>query len=230
LTIEGAVSTITYIEAAGGALPMSKFSLFPKETKVFAFFEQDAENIVKMAKQLKDMIYIWQNVKERASVLADMEQDGDAITHDIMRYLYRSFITPLDREDISSLANSLDDIADRIHAIADTAYLYGIAGPTDRAKELCDIILKAVLEVEGGVSEITSSIRQPELLKRCVTIHQIENSGDIVYRAALVDLFAYPNDIAFIVKWREVYKNMQSTLDGCEAFADILEGIAIKYA
>ena len=115
---------------------MPKFSLFPKETKFFAFFEQEAENIVKMAQQLKDMIYIWQNVKERASVLADMEQDGDAITHDIMTLLYRSFITPLDREDISSLAHSLDDIADRIHAIADTLYLYGIEGPTDRAKEL----------------------------------------------------------------------------------------------
>ena len=138
---------------------MNKFSLIPKETKFFAFFQQQAENIVKMAQQLKDMIYIWQNVKERASVLADMEQDGDAITHDIMTLLHRTFITPFDREDISALAHSLDDIADRIHAVADTLYLYKIEGPTDRAKELCDIILKAVLEVEGGVSEINSRIR-----------------------------------------------------------------------
>jgi uncharacterized protein len=209
---------------------MSRFSLFPKETKLFAFFEQDTQNILKMAQQLKDMIYVWQNVKERASVIADMEQDGDAITHDITRYLYRSFITPIDREDISSLAHALDDIADRIHAIADTAYLYGIEGPTDRAKELSEIILKAVLEVQGGVSEIKSSICQPEILKRCVAIHNIENSGDMVYRAALVDLFAHPNDMVFIVKWREIYEKMEATLDGCEVCADIMEGIAIKYA
>ena len=209
---------------------MFKFSLFPKETKVFAFLEQDAENLVKMAKQLKDMIYVWQNIKERAGVLADMEQDGDAITHDIMRYLNRSFITPLDREDISSLANALDDIADRIHSAADTLYLYKIAGPTDMAKELCDIILKVVLEVQGGISEINSNIRQPELFQRCVAIHEIENSGDLVFRAALADLFALPNDIEFIVKWREVYGKLESVIDGCEIFADILEGIAIKYA
>jgi uncharacterized protein len=220
---------MTYIEGAGGALTMSRFSLFPKETKIFAFLEQDAENIVKMARQLKDLIYIWQNVKERASVIADMEQDGDAITHDIMRYLYRSFITPIDREDISALASSLDDIADRIHAVADTAYLYGITGPTDLARELSDIILKAVLEVQGGVSEIQSSIRQPEILKRCVAIHEIENSADIVYRAALADLFAHPDDMFFIVKWREIYHKMEATINGCEVFADILEGIAMKY-
>ena len=199
---------------------MGKLSLFPKEKKFFAFFEQQAQNIVQMAQQLKDMIYIWENVKERAGVLADMEQEGDAITHDIMTLLHRSFITPFDSQDISSLANSLDDIADCIHAVADTLYLYGVERPNDRAKELSDIILKAVLEVQGGLSEI---------LKRCVTINQIENSGDVVYHTALVELFIQPNDMASIVKWREIYKKMESAIDGCEVFADILEGIAIKY-
>jgi uncharacterized protein len=221
---------MTHIVTAGGASIMRKFSLFPKETKLFAFFEQDAENIVKMAQQLKDMIYIWQNIKERAKLLADMEQDGDAITHDIMRYQSRSLITPLDREDVSSLAYSLDNIADRIHSVSDTLYLYGIAGPTDRAKELSDIILKAVLEVQGGVLEINSKIHQPEIHKRCMTIHHIENSCDFVYRASLVDLFTHPDDMAFIVKWREVYKKMESTVNGCEDFGDIIEGIAMKYA
>jgi uncharacterized protein len=220
---------MTYIEAAGGALPMKKFSFIPKEAKIFAFFEQDAENIVKMAQQMKDLIYIWQNVKERARIIADMEQDGDAITHDIMRYLNRSFITPLDREDISSLAHPLDDIADRIHSVADTIYLYGVEGPTDKSREMCDIMLKAVLEVQGGLLEIKSKIHQPEILKRCVSIHDIENAGDIVYRAALVDLFDHPNDIVFIVKWREIYKKMEATVDGCEVFADIMESIANKY-
>ena len=126
---------------------MRKLSLVPREKRFFAFFEQQAENLVKMAQQLKDMIYIWQNVRERASVLADMEQDGDAITHDIMTLLHRSFVTPFDREDISSLAYSLDDIADRIHEIADTLYLCGIESPTDRAKELCDIISKSCFDI-----------------------------------------------------------------------------------
>jgi uncharacterized protein Yka (UPF0111/DUF47 family) len=220
---------MTYIQAAEGATPMFKRFFGTKDTKIFAFFEQDAENLVKMARQLKDMVYVWQNIKERAIVLADMEQDGDAISHDIMKYLYRSFLAPLDREDISALANSLDDIADCIHATADTMFLYGIANPTDRAKELSDIILQAALEVEGGVSEVKSTIHQSELLKRCVKIHEIQNAGDLVYRAALAELFAQPNDIVLIVKWREIYKDMESTIEACEVFADILEGIAIKY-
>lgn len=208
---------------------MPRFSLVPKERKFFAFFMQEAENIVKMARQLKDLLYIWQNIRERTNVLSDMEQDGDAITHDIMTLLHRTFVTPLDREDISALAHALDDIADRIHATADTLYLYRIEKPTDRAKELCDIILRAVSETAAAVSEINVRINQPELLKRCVNINQLENTGDAVYRAALVELFANPADMASIVKWREIYQNMESTINGCETVADILEGIAIKY-
>jgi uncharacterized protein len=209
---------------------MLKLSFFSKDTRVFAFFDQQGENIVKMAQQLKDMNYVWQNIKERASIIADMEQDGDAITHDIMKLLYRSLITPIDREDISSLANSLDNIADLIHIIADTLYLYKIESPTDKAKELCDIILKAVLQVEGSLSEIKSNINQTELLKRCVAINQIHNSGKIVYRAALAELFAKPQDMVLVVKWREIYKHMESTITGCERFADVLESIAVKYS
>jgi uncharacterized protein len=209
---------------------MPKLPFSSKETMYFVFFQQQAENIVKMAKQLKDMIYSWQNVKERASVIADMERDGNAITHDIMTLLHRSFITPLDREDIISLANSLDRIADGIRSTADTLYLYKIEGPTDRAKELCNMILQAVLEVEGGVLEIKGRIRKPDdLIKRCITINRIENSGDIVYRSALAELFSQ-NNMIFIIKWREIYKHMESTINGCEAFTDILEGIATKYA
>jgi predicted phosphate transport protein (TIGR00153 family) len=162
-------------------------------------------------------------------VIADMEQDGDAITHNIMTLLHRTFITPLDREDLSALAQTLDDVADRIHAVADTLYLYKIEGPTDRAKELSDIILKAVTEVAGGINEISQGIKRPELLKRSEVINQIENSGDAVYRAALAELFKQPHDMAFIVKWREIYKKMEATIDGCEDCANVMEGIAIKY-
>jgi uncharacterized protein len=209
---------------------MPRFSLMPKETRFYAYFEQQAENIVKMAQQLKDMIYIWQNVKERAKVIAEMEQDGDAITHDIMTLLNRSYITPIDREDIIAITHALDDIADRIHAIADTLYLYRIESPTERSKELCEIILKAAQEVKAGVLDIRVNMRQPDLLARTEAINQVENAGDKIYHAALAEVFSEPTDMAYIVKWREVYKKMEATIDGCEVFADVLEDIAIKYA
>jgi uncharacterized protein len=221
----------TLYQSCWGLLLMPKIPFFSKDTRFFAFFQQEAENTIKMAKQLKDLIYSWQNVKERASVIADMEREGNAITHDIMTLLYHSFITPLDREDITALTNSLDNIADCIRSTADTMYLYGIERPTDRAKELSNIILQGVLEVGGGVSEINSTIRDPNvLLKRCITINRIENAGDLVYRAALAELFDPPNNSIFVIKWHEIYDHMESSINGCEKFADILEGIATKYA
>jgi len=220
---------MSHIVAPGEVVSLSKLSLFPKDLKFFAFFEQQADNIVKMAQQLKDMVYVWQNIKERAGLLAEMEQDGDAITHDIMTHMHRSFITPIDREDIASVTHALDDIADRIHAVADTLYLYSIESPNEKARELCDIIVKAALEVKGGVAEIGSKIRQTEALERCKNINQIENSGDEVYRTALAELFIHPDDLASLLKWREVYKKMEAAIDGCETFANVLEGIAAKY-
>jgi uncharacterized protein len=221
---------MSHIVAAGGTLPMGKFSLLPKEMKFFAFFEQEADNLVKMAQQLKDLFNTWQNVKERAIVLADMEQEGDAITHDIMTLLHRTFVTPFDREDISALAHELDVIADRIHAVADLVYLYKFEGSTDRAREFCDILLQAVVEVKGGVTELNGNIRKAEIHQRCVTINQIENYGDSVYRTTLVELFSHTDDMAYIIKWREIYQKMESAIDACEDVANILEGIAIKYS
>jgi uncharacterized protein len=209
---------------------LPKFSFIPKEKRFFAYFEQDADNLVKMAHQLKDMFYIWQNVKERAAIIADMENAGDAITHDLMTLLHRTFVTPLDREDITALADAMDVIADRIHEVADLAYLYGIEGPVDTAKQMCDVILQAVQEVRTGVLEVNVNIRKKELLQRCVTINQIENYGDGVFRSAMVDLFGRTTDMVSIIKWREIYEKLESTIDACEDVANILEGIALKYA
>jgi uncharacterized protein len=208
---------------------MPNWSIIPKEMKFFAYFQQQAENTVKMAQQLRDMVYVWQDIKERAKVLADMEQDGDAITHDVMSLLQRTFVPPFDREDVSELARSLGDIADLIHAAADTLYLYGVESPTDRAKELCDMILVAVQEVESSISDMSASIRKPELLRRSTTIYEIEDSADLVYRKAKAELFARPDDLAYIVKWREIYQKMEATINACKTFGKVLEGIAIKY-
>jgi uncharacterized protein len=209
---------------------MANISLFPKDKKFFAYFDQQASNIVQMAQQLKDLVYIWENVKERVAVLADMEQDGDAIKHDITMLMHSSFITPIDREDISELTNAMDDVADSIHDAADALYLYSVERPGGRARELADLILQAAQEVESGVSEIKGKISQPDLLKRSMAINQIENSGDAVYRAALVELFINPKDMASVVKWREIYKKMESAIDGCEVIANVLEGFGAKYA
>jgi hypothetical protein len=207
-----------------------KLSFIPKEKKFFALFEQGTQNAVKIAQQLKDMVSIWENVKERVGVINDLEHQGDAITHQIFDQLHRSIITPFDREDIALLAHSLDDVADFIHAAADAMLLYKIERPTNRARELADIVVQAVAEVEKAVSEMHDRIGRKQLLKRCVEINRLENLGDIVYRSAMAELFDDSANYATLIKWREIYNHMESVIDRCEDIANILEGVAIKYA
>ena len=209
---------------------MFRLSLIPREKKFFALFEQGTQNAVKIAQQLKDMLYIWENVKERVGVINDLEHQGDAITHQIFDQLHRSIITPFDREDIALLAHSLDDVVDFIHAAADAMLLYKVGRPTDRAKELADIVGQAVVEVEKAISEMGDRIGRKELLKRCVEINRLENIGDRVYRSAMAELFDDSIDYASVIKWREIYDHMESVIDRCEDIANILEGVAIKYA
>ena len=209
---------------------MFRLSLIPREKKFFALFEQGTQNAVKIARQLKDMVYIWENVKERVWVINDLEHQGDAITHQIFEQLHRSVITPFDREDIALLAHSLDDVTDFIHAAADAMLLYKVERPTNRAKELVDVVMQAVAEVESAVSEMHDRIGRKQLLKRCVEINRLENIGDNVFRSAMAELFDDSTDIAGLIKWREIYKHMESVIDRCEDIANILEGVAIKYA
>ena len=209
---------------------MFKFSLTPKDKKFAVLFEQSAHNAVKTAHQLKDMVYNWENIEERLIIITDLEHDGDAVTHQIMAELHRSFITPFDREDIALLAHSLDEVTDYIHSSADMMILYRVGQPTGRARELADIIVLAAAEVEQAVSEVHDRIDRERLLKRCMEINRLENDGDSVYRAALAELFSDSTDTASLIKWREIYEHMEMAIDRCEDIANVLEGVALKYA
>ena len=209
---------------------MPRFSLFPREEKFFVLFEQSAQNAVKIAQQLRDLVNTWENIKERVEMITSLEHDGDAITHQIIAQLHRTFVTPLDREDIALLAETLDDITALIHSAADAMLLYKVERPTDKVKELADIVVQAAIEVEKGVSEIHNRIDRDKLLKRCMEINRLENVGDSVYRSALAELFVNSPDFAYLMKWREIYENVESAIDKCEDIANVLEGIALKYA
>jgi predicted phosphate transport protein (TIGR00153 family) len=209
---------------------LPRFSLFPREEKFFVLFEQSAQNAVKIAQQLKDMVNTWENVKERVEMITSLEHDGDAITHQVIAQLHRTFVTPLDREDIALLAQTLDDITDLIHSAADAMLLYKVERPTDKAKELVDIVVEATAEVERGVAEIHTRIDKDKLLKHSMEINRLENVGDSVYRSALAELFVNSPDFAHLIKWREIYEDIESAIDKCEDIANVLEGIALKYA
>ncbi|MBI2869716.1 MAG: DUF47 domain-containing protein, partial [Chloroflexi bacterium] len=192
---------------------MSRFSLIPTEKKFFVLFEQSIQNVIRIAQQLKDMVCIWENLKERVGVITDLEHQGDAITHQIIAELHRTFVTPFDREDIALLAHSLDDIADLVHAAADAMLLYKVDQPTERARQLAEILVQAVTEVEKGIAEMRAHIDRNKLLRRCVEINRLENVGDNIYRAAMAELFADSANTTDVIKWREIYEHMETATD-----------------
>ncbi|MFC1943309.1 DUF47 domain-containing protein [Chloroflexota bacterium] len=209
---------------------MFRFSFIPREKKFFELFEGSAHNMVKAAQKLQQLINTWENVGERVNEITELEHEGDMITHRIMEQLNRTFVTPFDREDIVLLAKSLDDVTDFIHAAADAMFLYKIDQPSQRAKELADIIVQATSEVERAVPQLRHRAEFKRILERCVEINKLENMADRVFRSAMAELFDNTTDITKIIKWREVYEHMESATDRCEDVANVLEGVALKHA
>ena len=209
---------------------MFKFSFFPKEAAFFTLFRKGAGISVQVAEQLQDMLYIWEDPESSLEIISQLEHEGDTVTHEIIAMLHRTLITPFDREDIALLAHSMDDVTDFIEASVDAMILYKVGGPTDRARELSNVMVDICKEVERAVTEIEQSINLKKMLDRCIEINRLENVADKIYRAALADLFSDQKDMAFIIKWREIYEYMESAIDSCEDIANVLEGVALKYA
>jgi len=208
---------------------MPGLSFMPKEQKFFDLFEASAQNSIKGARALKEMIDTWQFIDSHVGEITELEHEGDSITHQVISLLHRTFVTPFDREDIALLAHTLDDIMDFIHSTADSMFIYKIPAPTQRAKELADIIVQATIETEKAVRGLRRKSDFKMILEGCVEINRLENAADRVYRAAIGELFDDTTDIAKIIKWREIYEHMETTTDRCEDVADVLEGVALKH-
>ena len=211
---------------------MVKIPFMPKEEKFFDLFEQGAQNMMQAAQELKKMVDAWENINipETVAAVTELEHQGDTITHQIIAQLHRSFITPFDREDIALLAQSLDDVVDFIRDAADAMFIYRITQPSQRAKELGDIILEAVGEVERAIPRLRRGKELKQVLPHCVEINRLENVADRVYRAAVAELFDDAVDMAHVIKWREIYEHMERATARCEDVANVLEGVALKHA
>ena len=209
---------------------MFRFPFIHREQKFFDLFEGSARNMVKAAQKLKGMVDTWEDVRKSVDEIDDLEHEGDTITHEIMAQLHRTFVTPFDREDIVMLAHTLDDVTDFIHAAADAMLLYKIDRPTQRAKELADIIVQAAVEVEKVMPQLRHRTELKNILVRCVEINRLENVADDVFHSAQAELFDDTTDMAQVIKWREIYEYMESATDRCEDVSNVLEGVALKYA
>jgi predicted phosphate transport protein (TIGR00153 family) len=202
--------------------------LLPREEKFFDLFEQQATHIVSASRVFEEMTLEYADAKAKAARIKDLEHAGDTLTHEIVRRLNTTFITPIDREDIYSLACRLDDVLDLIDAVADRLLVYKIDSPTEGAIAMAKIIVKTAEETDRAVRCLRRL--SPSYHKHAVEVNRLENEADRMLRDQLVTLFEGTQDAIEVIKWKELYETMESVTDRCEDVVNVIEGIILKMA
>jgi predicted phosphate transport protein (TIGR00153 family) len=190
--------------------------------------ESQGANLVKATSSLFELVINFNMVAERNSKIKDLEHEGDQIAHKLFTLLAQTFVTPLDREDISRLASAIDEVLNYTDGTADRFVLFKIREPTPYMLELAKILLSASQEIYLLMTQIRKLKNANELVDRCRDIKRYEHEGDKIYRTAIAELFETDNAIE-IIKFKEIYETLEGSLDRCQEVADIVEDIALKY-
>ena len=206
------------------------FSLIPKEMVFFDLFEEAAKNAHHGALALQELLADFTNVPDKVRRIKDIEHAGDKITHTTIEKLNQTFITPLDREDIHELICRLDDIIDLIDTAVARMHLYKIDKPTEDAKALAKVLVNATKIITELLPKMRNLKLSSSLLQHCIEIHTAENEGDRIEQHALAALFENGHDPIFIIKWKDIYEELESATDRCEDVANVIEGIVLKNA
>ncbi|MDD3857472.1 MAG: DUF47 family protein [Methanoculleus sp.] len=203
--------------------------VIPQDKAFFDLFDEMARTVVVAADLLVDFIENFEDVKEKCRQVKELEHQGDDITHQIYEQLNRTFITPLEPEEISRLASALDDILDYIDGTAQQMYSYGITETDDSMIQLAKLIQLSVIEIEKAVTGIRS-IKDPGLIEeRCIEVNRLENIADNVLGHAIMDIFK-TKDAITIIKLKDIYENLEMATDKCEDVANVLSDIAIRHS
>ncbi len=206
------------------------FSIIPKEMVFFDLFEEAAKNTHQGALALAALLDDYTNVAEKVKRIKDIEHAGDKITHTTIEKLNQTFITPIDREDIHRLISRIDDILDMIDTAVNRMYLYKVDKPTDDAKALARVLVNATKIITELLPKMRSMKLSSSLLQHCIEIHTAENEGDRIEQHALASLFENGHDPIYVIKWKDIYEELESATDRCEDVANVIEGIVLKNA
>jgi len=207
-------------------MALSRF-FAPREREFFDLFEEAGTNIAKAAGLLEQMLQAWPDHGELGRDVRACEHEGDRITHDIIRRLNTTFVTPIDREDIHTLATQMDDIVDDIEEAADFMGLYRIEAPMDQSQAMAEVLVKCCEQLYGLLQNLRGF---KDLDHYWIEIHRLENDGDRIYRDAVASLFSNGIDPMVVIRWRDIFLRLERAIDATETTASIVEGIVIKNA
>ncbi|ALU89153.1 phosphate transport regulator [Herbaspirillum rubrisubalbicans] len=204
--------------------------LMPTEGKFFDLFNQHAELAVKCAKEMVALMTNFDDLEIRVHAIEAVEKEADKVTHNAIELLHKTFITPLDRDDIHQLITRMDDILDLLEDAAQTISLYDIKSITPEAKRLAELCLSCAEKVQAAVGLLSNMDNSRQILSICQEIDRLESDADHVMRAAMSKLFRDEPDVRTLIKLKAIYEILETVTDRCEDVANIIEGIIVENA
>jgi len=202
--------------------------LLPHDASFFAHFEHQGKKTVEGCRAFLEMVEQPTNLEARAERVKQIEHECDEITHAVVESLHKTFITPIDRNDIYTLITKMDDIMDLVEAAADRVALYEIPAMTKEVGDLARCLVSSAEHVLGAVSSIRDLGKPNGILQHCIEINRLENVADNILRSALARLFREEKDPIAVIKWKEIYETLESATDRCEDVANIIEGVVLE--
>ena len=204
---------------------MAKFSLFPREEDFFALFRKQGVLVRQGCDQLNEMMQRFDRLDERAKEMKALEHEADLVAHELFERLNRTFITPLDREDIHALASNLDDVIDSVESVGSRLVLFKVTAPTPEATRMTGILAQCGAQIERALSHLKDF---KNLMAFTIEINRLENEADAVSRQVVADLFSGRHDLLDVMRWKEIYGRLENAADQCEDVANVIESIVLK--
>ncbi|OVE77782.1 hypothetical protein BVX98_01795 [bacterium F11] len=206
-------------------------SIIPKELHFFDLLVKGGVNAHQVTIALKELVHHWHVESEQFEKIRDIEREGDLLTHEIIDRLNRTFVTPIDREDIHELAGEIDDLCDIVQALADRMQLYELGNEFPKTLfTMVDLLEKSGKLIAEAIKEIHNFRRRSRIRDYLIEVKGIENEADDLLKHALADLFRNTPDPLFVIKWKEIFESVETAHDKCSSIANTLEGIIVKNA
>ena len=204
--------------------------LIPKEHGFFDRFDELAACGVEGATIFIEMIDHFGDAPAKVQRLREVEHRGDEITHRAIEMLHKTFVTPFDRDQIHLLISRLDDVLDLMDGAARRMLLYDVKKPTPELKELAKVLYHSTLEIQKAVKGMRNLKNADEIKRACVEINKLENDGDALRDSVVAKLFKEEKNAVEVLKWKEIYENVETALDRCEDVANVIEGVVLENA
>lgn len=204
--------------------------LIPRDARFYDLFDEVAARVVEGAGLLQEMLRAADDFKGWFERIKAVEHAADLVTHESHRRMHRTFVTPLDREDMHRLATRTDDVLDRIEETSAKLWLYDVRSVPEQAHRLAAILLDAARELQQALRGLRD-LKHPEALKQsCIRIKGLESDADVVFREAIAHLFREEGDMRLVLMWKEIYESLEAAIDRSEDVANIIEGVVLEHA